>query len=144
MLHIRIVAVGTIKETYLQEACAEYVKRLSKYCKLEIIQIKESAPKKESEEIIQKLKGHVVLFDIEGELVTSKSLSDKIERISQKSSSITFVIGGSDGVEGLLDGIANEKISFGRITLPHQLFRVVALEQLYRAFTITGGTKYHK
>ena len=144
MLHIRIVAVGTIKETFFESAIAEYTKRLQKYCKLEIVQIKESISAREAKDIAEKLKGYVVLFDVQGEMISSKMLSDKIANISMNNSCITFVIGGSDGVGGFLDGVVNEKVSFGRITMPHQLFRVVAVEQIYRAFTIQSGTPYHK
>ena len=144
MLSIRIIAVGGIKEAFWADAIAEYKKRLGKYCKLEILQIKESTIKKECEEISAKLKGHVFLFDINGEPVNSNDLSNKIAKLTQTSSTITFVIGGSDGVGAYLDDYVNEKISFGRITFPHQLFRVVAVEQIYRAFTIISGEKYHK
>jgi len=144
MLHIRIVAVGTVKESFWTDAIAEYTKRMPKYCKFEILQIKESTVKKECEEISAKLKGYVFLFDINGTAISSDDLSNKIAKISQTASTITFVIGGSDGVGIYLDNVINEKISFGRITLPHQLFRVVAVEQIYRAFTIIGGEKYHK
>ena len=136
MLHIRIVAVGTLKESFWTGAVAEYTKRLGKYCKFEILQVKESTVKKESEEILTKLRGYVMLFDIEGELISSNGLSKKIEKTSQTSSVITFIIGGSGGVDEVLAKAVNERISFGRITLPHQLFRVVVVEQLYRAFTI--------
>jgi len=144
MLHVRIIAVGGIKEAFWADAIAEYTKRMLKYCKLEILQVKESTIKKECEEISAKLKGHVLLFDINGELVSSNELSNKIAKLSQNKSTITFVIGAHRGVGAYLDDFVNEKISFGRITLPHQLFRVVAVEQIYRAFTIISGEKYHK
>jgi len=132
MLSIRIVAVGGLREGYLRDAVAEYQKRLTKYCKLEIIEIKEGAP--------VPLKGHCMLCDIGGEMVTSEGLASKIEKLSMTGNMITFVIGGSDGI----DVDVKDRISFGRITLPHQLFRVVLVEQIYRAFTISKGEKYHK
>ena len=135
MISIRLIAVGNLKERYLTDAVAEYAKRLSKYCKLEIIEVKENKP------IQDKIKGYSILCDIEGDLITSEALANKFKTISQTSSLITFVIGGSEGVSGLE---VNEKISFGRITFPHQLFRVVLIEQIYRAFTIIKGEKYHK
>jgi len=144
MLTIRIVAVGGIKEKFYTDAIAEYTKRLTKYCKMEIIQIKESTIQKECEEIKTKLRGHVFLCDLRGERISSSFLASKLENISQTSSSVTFIVGGSDGVGGYLDGYVNGKISFGDITLPHQLFRVVLVEQIYRAFTIMKGEKYHK
>ena len=144
MVRVRIVAVGGLKEKFWQDGVAEYVKRLGKYCKLEIIQIKESNPKKECEDIHEKLKGYVFLCDINGNMVRSDEIAEKIAKNTQNSNTLTFVIGGSDGVGTYLDDVVHEKISFGRITLPHQLFRVVLIEQIYRAFTILGGEKYHK
>ena len=144
MLTIKIVAVGTLKEKFYVDAVAEYVKRLSKYCKLEIIQVKESDIKKECEEIRDKLKGHVILCDLRGELVSSEGFAQKIEKLQMATSTISIVIGGSEGVGNYLDDVIDEWMSFGKITLPHQLFRVVLVEQIYRAFTILKGEKYHK
>jgi len=148
MLHIRLLVVGNLKERFWASAFGEYSKRLGKYCKLEVVEIKESNVKKESESIKEKLlyksKGYSFLCDINGELVSSEILSSKIEKISQNNSCITFIIGGSDGVSDELKSLINEKISFGKITLPHQLFRIVLIEQTYRAFTIMKGEKYHK
>ena len=135
-----MLAVGGLKEDYWVDACAEYVKRLTRYCKLKIIQIAESNPANETKEIIAKCKGFVFVFDIGGELVSSVELAGRIEKLAQTNSTLTFVIGGSNGVCEL----EGERVSFGRVTLPHQLFRVVALEQIYRAFTINNGEKYHK
>lgn len=148
MLHIHIIAVGTLKEKYFTDAVAEYVKRLSKYCKLEIVQIKESTPQKECADIREKLKAqpkaHVFLCDINGRLVSSEALASELGGLTQTTSCVTFVVGGSDGVGANLDDVINERVSFGRVTLPHQLFRVVLVEQIYRAFTIQSGEKYHK
>ncbi|MCL2570088.1 MAG: 23S rRNA (pseudouridine(1915)-N(3))-methyltransferase RlmH [Firmicutes bacterium] len=144
MLNIRIIAVGSIKDKYFTDAIAEYTKRLQKYCKLEIVQIKESNPKQECEQIRTKLKGHIILMDIKGTQISSEILANQFEKIAQSSSQITFIIGGSDGVGKYLDEYVDDKISFGAITLPHQLFRVILVEQIYRAFTIIGGEKYHK
>ena len=144
MITIKIIAVGSLREKHWIDAVAEYAKRLTKYCKLDVVQIRESNPKDECKEIKNKIKGYVVLCDINGELVTSEVLARKIEGLSQTTSNITFVIGGSDGVGTHLDDVVGERLSFGRITLPHQLFRVILVEQIYRAFTITKGEKYHK
>ena len=145
MMSIRLVAVGGIKESFYEEAIAEYVKRLSKYCKFEIIEIKESDVKNEAFAIRQKLKGHVILCDINGKQISSVELSDCLFNIGvMGTSTATIIIGGSNGVGNYLDDAVAEKISFGRITLPHQLFRVVLVEQIYRAFTIIKGEKYHK
>jgi len=144
MITIRIVAVGTLKEKFFVDAVAEYVKRLGRFCKLEIVQIRESDPKQECGDIRRQLRGHVALCAIDGELVTSEGLAAKLENLSQVTSCVTFVIGGSDGVGNHLEDVVAERISLGRITLPHQLFRVVLVEQVYRAFSINSGAKYHK
>lgn len=145
MLSIRVVAVGSIKETFYEEAIAEYVKRLGKYCKFELIEIKENDIKNETAAIRQKLKGHVFLCDIKGALVTSSEFANYFSSLAVSgTSSVTIVVGGSNGVGNYLETDVNEKISFGRITFPHQLFRVVLVEQIYRAFTIINGEKYHK
>jgi len=144
MITIKIIAVGNIKDKFFADAIAEYTKRLTKYCKFEIAQIKESTVTKECDDIKEKLRGHVILCDIRGDKVSSDGLATKIEKLSQTTSTISIVIGGSDGVGNYLDGHVNEKVSFGDITLPHQLFRVVLVEQVYRAFTILRGEKYHK
>lgn len=144
MLNIRLLVVGGLKEKYFVDAVGEYLKRLTKYCKIEIVEIKESDKRKESQQIREKLKGHVILCDIGGEIISSEQLAEKIGKISMTSSTVTFVIGGSDGVDDELRAVINERISFGRITLPHQLFRVVLTEQIYRAFTIIKNERYHK
>jgi len=144
MLSVKIIAVGNL-ESYFAEAVAEYVKRLGRYCNLSIIQIKHSDQKHEVAEIKKHLtKGAVCLCDIGGTIVSSVDMAKKLEQVSMSPGAITFIIGGSDGVGNLLDDVNHEKISFGRITLPHQLFRVILVEQIYRAFTILNNEKYHK
>jgi len=143
MLTIRIIAVGTIKETFWENAIAEYSKRLTKFCKLEIIQIRETNPRQESADILTQIRGHAIMFDPNGELVTSPDIATRIEKLSQNTSTLSFVIGGSGGVGDNLNNVT-DRISFGRVTYPHQLFRVIALEQIYRAFTISNNIKYHK
>ena len=136
--------MGTLKEKYFTDACAEYLKRLTRYCKPEIIQINESNPSNETREIISKCKGHTILCDINGDLISSPDMAQKIANLSQTNSTITFIIGGSDGITPEINAAIRDRFSFGRITLPHQLFRVALLEQIYRAFTINNGEKYHK
>ena len=153
MLKIRVVAVGGIKESFYREAVAEYVKRLGKWCKVEIDEAPEAAHLQdveakrnaEGEAILKKVKGYVILTDVRGKKVSSESLSEKIGALALSGKSeLTFVIGGSNGVSEAVLRAADEKISFGDITLPHQLFRVVLLEQIYRAMCIVHGTPYHK
>jgi len=145
MLQINIIAVGT-QEKYYADATGEYIKRLQKYCKLKITEIKHSNQKREVESIRQAIpeKGKVFLCDINGTEISSELLAKKIEQLSLTNSVMTFIIGGSDGVGNYLDNQIHEKISFGKITLPHQLFRVILTEQIYRAFTISNNEKYHR
>ena len=153
MLRLVVVAVGDIKERFYKEAIAEYVKRLGRWAKTEIIEVSEAShltdpEKKRAEEgdaILKKLRGKVILTDVKGQKVKSEDIASLIkESALSGESELTFVIGGSNGVSPAVKARADKTISFGDITLPHQLFRVVLLEQLYRAETILSGTPYHK
>lgn len=158
-MNISIICVGKIKEGFLVDAIKEYTKRLSRFSKLEIIEvpdlkIPENASKKEEEQILEK-EGKLILSKIkndsftvamciEGELISSEELSKKINDISMKSSHISFIIGGSLGLSDEVKKRANARISFGKITLPHQLMRVVLAEQIYRGYKIINNQSYHK
>ena len=153
MLKIKVVAVGDMKETYYREAAGEYVKRLGKWAKTEIEEVKEASyltdPEKkriaEGEEILKKAKGFLVLLDVKGKKVSSESFAELIDRtVLAGNGELTFVIGGSNGVSEEVKAAAKEIVSFGDVTLPHRLFRVVLLEQIYRAETILHGVSYHK
>ena len=153
MLKLRVVAVGDIKESFYREAIAEYVKRLGKWTKTEIFEVSEAShltdPDKkreaEAEGILAKVKGKVILTDIKGKKVKSEDIAELLNKSAlEGDSELTFVIGGSNGVSPAVKSRADMAISFGDITLPHQLFRVVLLEQLYRAETILNGATYHK
>ena len=153
MLKIKVVAVGDMKETYYREAAGEYVKRLGKWAKTEIEEVKEASyltdPEKkriaEGEEILKKAKGFLVLLDVKGKKVSSESFAELIDRaVLAGNGELTFVIGGSNGVSKEVKAAAKEIVSFGDVTLPHRLFRVVLLEQIYRAETILHGVSYHK
>ena len=153
MLKVNIVAVGGIKENFFVDAIKEYSKRLSKFCALKIIEVEEESSQKsieakkekESERLLSVCKGVIVLLDREGEFVSSEKMAEIIDKYqTQGNSEITYVIGGSNGVSETLKQKANKTISFGKITFPHQLFRVVLLEQIYRAFSINAGLPYHK
>jgi 23S rRNA (pseudouridine1915-N3)-methyltransferase len=159
MLNIKIVCVGKLKEQYWRDACAEYMKRLGAYCKPEIIEVPEEklpagasvADEKkvieaEGKSILDKIgKGdYVIALDLKGKELSSEELAGRINEISFESSSLAFLIGGSLGLSDEVKQRADAKVSFGRITLPHQLARVVALEQVYRAFKINAGETYHK
>lgn len=162
MINIKIICVGKIKEKSICDLISEYSKRLSKYCKLEIIELDdEKIPNnssfadeeivriKESKKIIDRInkigKSTVILLDLHGKTYTSEEFSDKIFNITTyENSTITFVIGGSLGFSNELRNMINDKISFSKMTFPHQLFRVFLLEQIFRAFKIQNNETYHK
>ena len=159
MISIKIVCVGKLKEQYWRDACAEYMKRLGAYCKPEIVEVAEeklpsaasAADEKkvveaEGRKLLEKIaKGdYVIALDIKGKELSSEEVALRIQEISFESSSLVFVIGGSLGLSDEVKRRADGSLSFGRITLPHQLARVVALEQIYRAFKINAGETYHK
>ena len=157
-MKFKIVAVGKIKEQYLRDAIAEYVKRLSRFAAVEIVEVdeclfakgspseKEIAQIKsaEGQAIMQKTEGYVVAMDIDGRELSSEQLSAHIAEQKQFYSTFTFVIGGSHGLSDEVKSCAKLRCSFGKITLPHQLFRVVLCEQLYRACCIEHNVAYHK
>ncbi len=159
MLNVNIICVGRLKESYLRGAIEEYSKRMKPLCKLNIIELPEERVgenpsaaeiKKtidaESGRILQKLSksDYVVAMCIEGRNLSSEELSQKIEEIQQIAGTVDFIIGGSWGLSDALKARADFKLSMGKMTFPHQLFRVMLLEQIYRAFQISRGTKYHK
>lgn len=156
MIKINLICMGDIKEKYLKEAINEYSKRISRFANLNIIELKENvakslssadidlALKKDSDEIIKHVKGHIICLDIVANQLTSEDFASKIQKISLNSSEITFIIGASNGLHNKIKEIAKEKISFSKMTFPHQLMRVIFLEQLYRAFTIINNISYHK
>ena len=147
---IKIICIGKIKENYLKEAIKEYQKRLSKYTKLEIIELQdesnEKALKIESERILKYLKkdDYIITLEIEGKQLTSIELSQKIEKTLITNPNITFIIGGSYGLDDQIKKLSNYSLSFSILTFPHQLFRVFLLEQIYRSFKIMNNENYHK
>ena len=150
---IKIICVGKLKETYLREALEEYQKRLSKYTNLEIIELQDEgiedkvvALKKEEERILKVLspKDYVVTLEIEGKEYDSITFSKKIETWFIQNSNLTFIIGGSYGLSDTIKNRSNEKVSFSKMTFPHQLFRILLLEQLYRGLKISKNESYHK
>ena len=152
-MKINIVCVGKIKEKFFVEAINEYAKRLSRFCDLKIIEIEEESKmsntdKKceiESENLLEKCGGIIVALDGSGKLLSSPEIANFIKlKTNNGISEISFVIGGSNGLSQNLKNRADLVLSFGKITFPHQLFRVVLLEQIYRAFTILEGLPYHK
>ncbi len=156
-MKINLVVVGNLKEKYLVDACKEYEKRLSRYHNLNIIEIaEEKLPKnyseadisralvKEGQKIEKALSGYVIILDLAGKQLTSPEFSKAIENIALNSDTITFVIGGSYGMSGEVKAKANMSLCFSKMTFPHQLFRVMLLEQIYRATAISNNILYHK
>ena len=150
---IKIITVGQLKENYLKDAIEEYKKRISKYTNLEIIELKdeglveeEKAKKIEAEKIEKHLndKDYIITLEIEGKEYTSLEFAEKIRTIQIENSNITFIIGGSYGLADSIKNKAKMHLSFSKMTFPHQLFRVVLLEQIYRAFKINNNENYHK
>ena len=159
-MRINIVCVGKIKEKYLKLGIDEFKKRLSKYCKLEIIELEdEKAPEnlsdkemlmikeKEGKKILSKIKDHsyVIALAIDGKNLSSEELAETINKLGVRGiSNITFVIGGSLGLSDEVLSRADYKLSFSKMTFPHQLMRLILLEQVYRAYRINNGEPYHK
>lgn len=149
---IRIICVGKIKENFYKEAILEYKKRLSKYTKIEIIEINDydldikSTIRKEGELILKSMRDsdYNIVMDINGREYDSVSLSKKIDEVFLSKSTITFIIGGSYGINDLVKDKCDLKLSFSKLTFPHQLFRVILLEQIYRSFKILNNEEYHK
>ena len=150
---IKIITVGSIKERYLKDAIEEYTKRISKYTKIEIIEVKDEGlvePQKSlilEEEKIQKHineKDYIITLEIEGKELTSIELADKLDKIQIEYPNITFIIGGSYGLSQNIKDKSNFHLSFSKMTFPHQLFRVLLLEQIYRSFKINNNESYHK
>ena len=159
MLNINIVCVGKIKEKFFTNAIEEYSKRLSKYCKLDILELPDEkipdnpnetienlVKEKECNNILKHLKkdSYIIALDLKGKEYTSVEFSKKLENLSMTTSKITFIIGGSLGLTENLLNQCNEKICFSKMTFPHQLIRIFLIEQIYRAFKISNNECYHK
>ncbi len=149
MKKLELLCVGKIKEDWLTRGIGEYVKRLGRYCSVTVREISDRpddgrAAETESRELVGALNGYVVLADIGGSLLTSEELAAAIDRAYLGSDRVQFVIGGSRGVTDEVRRRADLRVSFGRVTYPHRLMRLIAAEQLYRAFSIIAGTSYHK
>lgn len=159
-MKITVISVGKIKEKYLKDAIAEYSKRLGRYCKLEIIEVQdEKTPDqasetvegqirdKEAERILKYIRDdmYVITLEIGGKMLSSEELADKIASLGiQGKSHLAFVIGGSIGLGRKVLVRSDYALSFSRMTFPHQLMRVILLEQVYRSYRIINGEPYHK
>lgn len=152
-MKINIVAIGKLKEKYFSDAVDEYIKRCSRYGDVRVTELPDAPPSKSADEqkriesaaLLEKAKGYIVVTDGRGEQITSEGLAALIRTKGVEGvKEISFLIGGSHGHTDELRSRADKIISFGKITLPHQLFRVILSEQIYRAFTINAGTPYNK
>ena len=143
---IKIICVGKLKEKYMVDMVNDYYKRVNKYHKLEIIEVKDSNIKNESIEIKKHIddRDYVVTMEIEGNKLSSIELSKKIDNLLMIYGNIVFIIGGSDGIDESIKKLSNNSISFSNLTFPHGLFRGILLEQIYRSFKILNNETYHK
>jgi len=159
-LHVTVIAVGKLKEKYLINGCNEYLKRLKRYVKVKIVELpdepspanaspaeEEGVKKKEGQKILSAIpaNSYAIALDLTGESVTSPQLAKKIDKLAtQGRSSLTFIIGGSLGLHQQVLEKAAWRLSFSSLTFPHQLIRLILLEQIYRSFKIIKGETYHK
>lgn len=143
---IKIICVGKIKEIFYKDAIDEYMKRLSKYHKVVIDELPDSNMNKEKDLILKHInkKDYIITLEIEGKEINSESLANLIDKTLITKPNITFIIGGSDGLHNDVKKISNYKLSFSKMTFPHQLFRIILLEQIYRSFKIIHNESYHK
>ena len=156
MLSINLICVGKIKEKYINLGIDEFIKRLQAFAKVSIIELKEDGNDNNREDsikkegiliknILEKFKGYNILLDVDGKNISSEEMSKEIERLTvQGSSTINFIIGGSYGVSEDVRKMSNFRLSFSKMTFPHQLMRVILLEQIYRGYRIMSGEPYHK
>lgn len=159
MIKVTLICLAKLKEKYLKDAVAEYQKRLSRYCTLDIIELEpirlpekpsqqeiEQALSKEADMILKKIPHNSELYTlcIEGKELSSEQFADDVDHLQSGGKSLTFVIGSSYGISDKIKTLSNFKLSFSKMTFPHQLFRVMLLEQIYRAFKINEGSAYHK
>ena len=148
MKKVNLLCVGKIKEKYLRDGIEEYAKRLSRFCSFNEIQLPDYCEndevKRESDDILAKIKGFTILCDIKGKQLSSEQISEVMDKAYLTNSEITFIIGGSRGVDERVRAKADLCLSFGNATFPHQLMRLLLTEQIYRAFNISENTPYHK
>lgn len=159
MMKITVICLGKLKEKYLSAACDEYRKRLSRYCSLDFVELEpvklpdkpskseiDLALDKEADLILKKIpqNSEVYTLCIEGKQLSSESLAEKVSALKNMGKSLAFVIGSSYGLSQKIKSLSQLKLSFSQMTFPHQLFRVMLLEQIYRSFKIDEGSEYHK
>lgn len=145
MQKVNIVCVGKLKESYWRDAITEYSKRLSRFCKVTIKELPECKTlQEESVAISRAVTGFKIALCVEGKKLSSENLAEVVKTQVDRGSEITFIIGSSTGLDEQIKSNADLKLSFSDMTFPHQLMRVILLEQIYRAFMINAGSEYHK
>lgn len=145
MQKINIICTGKIKEEYLRSAISEYLKRLSRFAKVEIKELPEGKSlRAEAEPVLRSARGYKIALCVEGENLSSESFAKKMKSLSDAGVEISFIIGSSCGLDDSVKESCDYKLSFSKMTFPHQLMRVILLEQVYRAFMINSGSEYHK
>lgn len=145
MVKLNIICVGKLKESYLKDACGEYLKRLSRFCKTELKELPErNSLKEEAQDILSACKGYVIALAVEGKEKSSEAFARELKSLTDRGAELTFIIGSSCGLDDSVKARAEELLSFSEMTFPHQLMRVILLEQVYRAFMINAGAVYHK
>ena len=145
MQKINIVCVGKIKEDFYRNAVNEYLKRLSRFAKVEVTELAEGKNlEEEASDILRSAKGYKIALCVEGIKASSEDLAKRIKALCDKGEEITFIIGSSEGLSKTVKEQADFKLSFSDMTFPHQLMRVILCEQIYRAFMINSGSTYHK
>lgn len=143
---IKVICVGKVKEDYLRRAIDDYTKRISKYHKIDIIEVPDSNIDEERDRILKHINARdfIITLEIDGNMIDSISLAKKIDKLFVSYPCICFIIGGSYGLHDDIKRLSNYSLSFSRFTFPHQLFRVILLEQIYRSFKILNNETYHK
>lgn len=145
MQKINVVCVGKIKEEYLRAAIAEYLKRLSRFAKVEITELPEGKNlREEAPALLKCARGYKIALCVEGERLSSEGLAREIKKLCDRGEEITFIIGSSCGLDSSVKESCDFRLSFSEMTFPHMLMRVMLLEQVYRAFMINSGSEYHK
>ena len=146
MIKLNVVAVGTLKEKFWTDAVGEYAKRISRYANIKIIEVAEKRTiEEEGKEILKKISGYPIAMDIKGQIVSSEEFAGFFnKKLLEGTSEFSLIIGGSEGLSDEVKKACPTKISFGKVTYPHQLMRVILTEQIYRALTIMNNVTYHK
>ena len=145
MFKVHLVCVGKLKERYWREAVSEYSKRLTRFCDLDIRELPErTALSEEAPDILRAARGHIVALAVEGKGCPSEALAKKVAAVRDRGEELTLIIGSSCGLAPEVKAAARELLSFSEMTFPHQLMRVILLEQLYRSFMILNNSEYHK